>query len=35
MTTYSCDSNPDEEKREPEPEQLAQTYMVGKWTFHS
>jgi hypothetical protein len=35
MTTYSCDTNPDEEEREEEPTQLAQTFMVGKWTFHS
>ena len=35
MTTYSCDTNPEEGDREPEPQQLAQTFMVGKWTFHS
>lgn len=35
MTTYSCDTNPDPKKREASPQQLAQTYMVGKWTFHS
>lgn len=35
MTTYSCDTNPDDDDREPEPKQLAQTFMVGKWTFHS
>ncbi|MBL4848374.1 MAG: hypothetical protein JKY65_22875 [Planctomycetes bacterium] len=35
MTTYSIDTNPDEEEREEEPTQLAQTFMVGKWTFHS
>jgi len=35
MTTYSCDTNPDSKEREEKPQQLAQTYMVGKWTFHS
>ncbi|MBL4847845.1 MAG: hypothetical protein JKY65_20205 [Planctomycetes bacterium] len=34
MTTYGCDTNPDEEARE-EPTELAQTLMVGKWTYHS
>lgn len=35
MTTYSVDTSPDEEKREEAPQQLAQTFMVGKWTFHA
>ena len=35
MTTYSVDTSPDPEKREEAPQQLAQTFMVGKWTFHA
>lgn len=35
MTTYSCDASADEDKREEAPQQLAQTFMVGKWTFHA
>ena len=35
MTTYSVDTSPDPEKREEAPQELAQTFMVGKWAFHA
>ena len=34
MTTYLCDANKEVEDREA-PQQLASTFMIGRWTFHS